>query len=138
MTCSGNGILSIGNMNPDNKIVGSINPIKEIIIAVCCVADKVEIKIPKLSEVIMNRMLSKANQNKLPTIGMLKINTLSKTLDNNAGPALLYCKSGTRAAIIWALSNILNSDEDVNIISKKVADAGYNPDALPTLVEHFR
>lgn len=72
------------------------------------------------------------------TLTREKINTLSKTLDNNAGSALLYCKSGARSAIIWALSNILNSDEDVNIISKKVADAGYNPDALPTLVEHFR
>ena len=36
--CNGHGMLEIGKINPDNKITGNINPIKEIIMAVCCVA----------------------------------------------------------------------------------------------------
>ena len=67
-----------------------------------------------------------------------KINSLSKILDDVKNPVLIYCKSGARSAMIWALSSILNSDKDINIISKKVADAGYDPTSLPTLVEHFR
>ena len=67
-----------------------------------------------------------------------KINSLSKILDDVKNPVLIYCKSGARSAMIWALSSILNSNKDINIISKKVADAGYDPTSLPTLVEHFR
>ena len=67
-----------------------------------------------------------------------KINSLSKILDDIKNPVLIYCKSGARSAVIWALSSILNSEEDINIIANKVADAGYDPTSLPTLVEHFR
>ena len=64
--CKGNGILVTGKINPDRIMVGNIKPAKEIIIAVCCVADMVEIKIPKDKEVIINKILTKANNNKLP------------------------------------------------------------------------
>ena len=73
-------MLEIGKMKPDNSITGSINPIKEIIMAVCCVAEIVEIKIPKARALIINRILSKANKNKLPCTGMLKINMLNTTI----------------------------------------------------------
>ena len=64
--CNGKGMLEIGKIKPDNRITGRINPIKEIIIAVCCVAEIVEINIPKANAVIMNKTLSKPNKNKLP------------------------------------------------------------------------
>ena len=67
-------------MKPDNKMVGSINPINEIIIAVCCVAETVEIKIPNDKEVMINKTLSKANKNKLPCTGILKIKMLNITI----------------------------------------------------------
>ena len=35
MICIGNGILEMGKINPDKMITGSINPISEIIMAVC-------------------------------------------------------------------------------------------------------
>ena len=66
MICKGNGILEMGKMKPDNNMVGNINPIKEIIIAVCCVAETVEIKIPSDKEVMINKILSKASKNRLP------------------------------------------------------------------------
>ena len=53
-------------INPDSKITGSINPIREIIIAVCCVAEIVEIKIPNANAEMINKMLSKPSKNKLP------------------------------------------------------------------------
>ena len=61
-------------------MVGSIKPIREIIIAVCCVAEMVEIRIPKASEVMINKMLSNPNKNKLPFTGTLKINMLNNTI----------------------------------------------------------
>jgi hypothetical protein len=80
ITCNGTGILVIGKIKPDNNIVGNINPIKEIIMAVCWVADSVEIKIPKAKDVIINKILSKANKIKLPSIGILNTKTLNKTM----------------------------------------------------------
>ena len=78
--CNGKGILEIGKIKPDSKITGSINPINEIIIAVCCVAEIVEINIPKAKDVMMNNTLSKPSKNKLPWTGILKMNMLSKTI----------------------------------------------------------
>ena len=46
ISCKGKGILDTGKIKPDNNIVGSIKAINEIIIAVCCDAEMVEIKIP--------------------------------------------------------------------------------------------
>ena len=70
ITCNGNGMLEIGKMNPDSKITGSMSPKSEIIIAVCCESANVEIKIPSVSAQIMNKMLSIANKNKLPSMGI--------------------------------------------------------------------
>ena len=78
--CNGKGILAIGKMNPDNKITGSIKPIKDIIIAVCWVEDTVEIKIPNDNAFIMNNTLSNPSKNKLPSTGILNMKILSKTI----------------------------------------------------------
>jgi hypothetical protein len=50
-------MLESGNMKPDRMITGSINPIREIIIAVCCELEIVEINIPNERAVIMKSML---------------------------------------------------------------------------------
>jgi hypothetical protein len=55
-------MLESGNMKPDRMITGSINPIREIIIAVCCELEIVEINIPNERAVIMKSMLSKASK----------------------------------------------------------------------------
>ena len=72
MICNGKGILEMGKINPDSNMTGNIKPKSDIIIAVCCELDKVEIKIPRLKAQIMNNILSTANKNKLPSIGILK------------------------------------------------------------------
>ena len=71
MICKGNGILETGKIKPERIITGSINPIKESIIAVCCELETVDIKIPNESAVVMNKILSNANKNRLPSIGIL-------------------------------------------------------------------
>jgi hypothetical protein len=53
---NGSGMLESGNMKPDRMITGSINPL-EIIIAVCCELEIVEINIPNERAVIMKSML---------------------------------------------------------------------------------
>jgi hypothetical protein len=72
ITCNGSGMLESGNMKPDRMITGSINPIREIIIAVCCELEIVEINIPNERAVIMKSMLSKASKNRLPSMGIPK------------------------------------------------------------------
>ena len=71
MICNGKGILEMGKINPDRMITGSINPIKDSIIAVCCELETVEINIPNESAVVMNKILSKANKKRLPSTGIL-------------------------------------------------------------------
>ena len=61
-------------------MVGNIKPIKEIIIAVCCVADMVEIKIPNANDEIINSTLSIPKRNKLPFTGTLKTKMLNNTI----------------------------------------------------------
>ena len=70
MTWRGKGILLMGKIKPESSIVGSINPISEIIIAFCCVFVIVDINIPKESDVIINKMLSADSNSKLPFNGM--------------------------------------------------------------------
>ena len=76
-TCKGCGILEIGKINPDKSITGSIKPINEIIMAVCCVSETVEIRMPNDKEVMINKILSAASKNKLPLTGILKIKILN-------------------------------------------------------------
>ena len=78
--CIGNGMDAIGKINPERMITGSINPINEIIMAVCCVLETVEIKMPNESAVIMNKILSKANKKILPLIGIPKMKYPMKTI----------------------------------------------------------
>ena len=66
MTCKTIGILEMGKINPESKIVGSMSPIRDNIIAVCWDAEMVEIKMPKVNDVMMNNTLSNPNNNKLP------------------------------------------------------------------------
>ena len=86
--CNGNGILEIGKMKPDSKITGNISPNSEIIIAVCCESDKVEIKIPSANEQTMNRTVSNASKNRLPSMGILN----TKKLKSNITAALITDK----------------------------------------------
>jgi len=66
MICKGSGILEMGNINPDKIITGNMSPINESIMAVCWESETVEIKIPNDSAVMMNKILSSANKNRLP------------------------------------------------------------------------
>ena len=80
ITCIGNGIEAIGKIKPERIITGSINPINEIIMAVCWVLEIVEIKIPNDNAVIMNKILSKANRRTLPLIGIPKMKYPMETI----------------------------------------------------------
>ena len=70
ITCNGNGILEMGKMNPDNKITGNISPKRDVIIAVCCESEMVEIKIPSAKAQIINKTVSKASKTRLPSMGI--------------------------------------------------------------------
>ena len=58
MYCKIVGMLEIGKINPDSKIVGSINPNMEPSMAVCCESAMVEINSPSMSELNTKSMIS--------------------------------------------------------------------------------
>lgn len=80
MICMGNGILDIGKIKPESMITGNINPNNDIIIAVCCEFETVEMSIPNESAVIIKRTLSNASKNKLPSIGILNTKKPKETI----------------------------------------------------------
>ena len=51
-----------------------------------------------------------------------------QALDQMPGPILAYCRSGTRCAILWALSQAGTQSPDD--ILKATSDAGYDLSAL--------
>jgi len=70
-------MFSTGNMNPVSKMVGSIMPIREIIMADCCVSALIDINKPTDREVRINRILSNISKIRLPLISRSKNVTLS-------------------------------------------------------------
>lgn len=64
-------MLDSGKIKPESRITGSINPISDSISAACWVFEIVDINTPRVSEVMINKMLSNANKNKLPVQGSL-------------------------------------------------------------------
>ena len=80
MICKMVGILEIGKINPESIIVGSIKPINETIIAVCCEAVELEMSNPSDKEVIINKALSANNRKMLPFIGISSKKTLNTSI----------------------------------------------------------
>ena len=77
---NGSGIFWIGKINPDNKMVGSINPSNEMNMATIWLGATVEISIPRLSAIMINRKLSAISKKKLPLIGTPKTKTPSRMI----------------------------------------------------------
>ena len=73
ISCKGIGMLVIGKIKPDNKTVGNISPNNESIRAVCWVAATVEINIPRLKAVTINKRHSASKRKTLPLTGTLKM-----------------------------------------------------------------
>jgi predicted transcriptional regulator len=68
------GIFSMGKINPDNRIVGSIIPTREMKIACCMVLETVEISIPSDRDIRIYNMLTSNRSIRLPLTGSLKTN----------------------------------------------------------------
>lgn len=73
--CNAIGMLSIGKINPESRIVGNNKPPMDIIMAVCCVEVFVEINIPRESVVMIKRVSSSMSSKMLPRIGIAKMET---------------------------------------------------------------
>ena len=53
------------------------------------------------------------------------------------GPALAFCRSGTRSTYLWALARGAAGDPPAEIAAK-AANAGYDVSALLPMIEHLR
>ena len=71
-----NGILSMGNRNPESRAVGRNNPIIVIIIASICVFTIAEMAMPNEAAVSMKMMHRSKSSQMLPLIGILNTKTL--------------------------------------------------------------
>ncbi len=78
--CNNSGMFSMGNINPDRIIVGSINAIIDINIATIWLFAMVEIKIPRHNAISIKRMVSSISKIKLPVMGTPKINRPTRTI----------------------------------------------------------
>lgn len=54
-----------------------------------------------------------------------QVAALARTLDASDGPVLMYCRSGTRSALLWALAQA-SAGEPVDDIAGAVERAGYS------------
>src|SRR5690554_3480531 len=68
-SCKIAGMLSIGKINPDNIIVGSIKAINEMNIATIWFFADVDIRIPRHKAIVMNKTDSNKSRLKLPVMG---------------------------------------------------------------------
>ncbi len=62
------------------------------------------------------------------TVSDQQVDAMARALADEPGPALGYCRSGTRAATLWALAQSGKIDPDVLINAAQ--DAGYDIAAL--------
>lgn len=56
---------------------------------------------------------------------------------NASGPAIAYCRSGTRSVTAWAMSQAKKGAMSVDAIVQAAADAGYNLAALKDALRHL-
>lgn len=57
-----------------------------------------------------------------------QVDEMTRALADNPGPALGYCRTGTRVATLWALGNAGEIDPDTLI--RTAGDAGYDIEKL--------
>ena len=79
---SGHGMLSIGKMNPDSRMVGNIVPASAPIMATRCDDVREEMSIPNDSEVRMYSNPSPSRSNRLPRNGTENTSRASATTSN--------------------------------------------------------
>jgi hypothetical protein len=72
--CRINGMFSIGKINPESRIEGSMRATSEIIMATCCVLVAVEMRMPSDSATMMYKMLSAKRRRIFPWIGIPNTN----------------------------------------------------------------
>jgi hypothetical protein len=77
---NGNGMFSIGNINPLNMTVGRNIPMREINIADCWEDVEEEINKPNDKATKVNKTLSAKRSDKLPTIGTSKTKTANNKI----------------------------------------------------------
>lgn len=75
MICNGSGIFLMGKIKPDKRMVGSMSPSNEINMATIWFGATVEINMPKLNAININRKDSPISRKKLPFIGTPKTKT---------------------------------------------------------------
>ncbi|HTH27461.1 MAG TPA: TIGR01244 family sulfur transferase [Sphingobium sp.] len=64
-----------------------------------------------------------------------QLDALDEALERNGeGKALLYCRSGTRSTLLWALSRARAGD-DLDMIARTAAAAGYDVNSIRQVME---
>jgi sulfide:quinone oxidoreductase len=70
-------------------------------------------------------------------IGEEDVTSFGKALDELPKPILAYCRSGTRSAVLWSLSEAAGGRSIQDILSK-AAQAGYDLSALSPRLEKMQ
>ena len=70
-------------------------------------------------------------------IGDVEVASFGKALEELPKPAIAYCRSGTRSAVLWSLSAAAGGRPIEDILSK-AAEAGYDLSALRPRLEKMQ
>src|SRR6478736_1006961 len=111
ITRNGKGMFSTGNIKPLNIIVGKNKPIIEISIAVCCEFAIDDISKPNDKQVMVNKILSPPNNNRLPFIGTPSTKTLSNKM------LVMLMMDSSRYGMAFATTIFIGCMGDTSIIS---------------------
>jgi uncharacterized protein (TIGR01244 family) len=63
-----------------------------------------------------------------------QVQAMAKALEESPGPALAYCRSGTRSTLLWALAEA-SRGADPDVLAAQAAGAGYDISPVRSLVD---
>ncbi|MEM6838418.1 MAG: TIGR01244 family sulfur transferase [Cyanobacteria bacterium P01_C01_bin.120] len=74
---------------------------------------------------------------KMPEISPTVVAQFQAALEENPGPILAHCKSGTRSSLLWAIAMAKRTDASIDELIQGAAQAGYDLTRFRPLIEQL-
>lgn len=72
---------------------------------------------------------------KMPEITKEAVEQFSQAIKENPGPILAHCKTGTRSAILWTITQAQQTDLSLDELMQRTAQQGYDLTKMRPLIE---
>lgn len=67
-----------------------------------------------------------------------QVQAFGDALNQQPGPIVAHCKSGTRSTLLWALSQVQGQQKSVDEVMEIAAAAGYDLSRMQPLIQQYR